>query len=532
MKIAVNTRLLLPNRLEGIGWFTYEILQRLCVQHPEVEWLFIFDRPYKPHFVVSSNVTPIVAPPQARHPLLWHLWLEYSLPYIFKKHKPDLFLSPDGYVSMRSKVKTLAVLHDINFEHFPEYIPKKVRGYFLKNFRRFAKRANRVATVSQYSKNDIVNTYGLNPNKIDLGPGIYKDANGDTPVLACVKAAEQYRTANETTKTYINSAGSALFNEKIAELNLGDHRVIRENRIRTISAPGGTGALRIAGEFINTCTPGATIWVSNPTWANHEGVFTAAGLTVKTYPYYDYENKCLDFDGMVAAVKEVPKGDAVLIHACCHNPSGMDLNPEQWQVVAELAKDVGFMPVIDMAYQGFGESLEQDAYGLRLMADTVEQMILCSSCSKNFGMYRERIGACSIIGKTPEEIDIISSVLMPIVRVNYSMPPAHGAAVVETILSSEELTAQWHVELEEMRNRIGGMRHLLVDKLIENGVERDFSFITRQNGMFSFLGIDKDQVQRLQDDYSIYIVGSSRISVAAIAPDNVDYLAQSIAKVL
>ena len=168
MKIAVNTRLLLPNKLEGIGWFTYEILQRLCVQHPEVEWLFIFDRPYKPHFVVSSNVTPIVAPPQARHPLLWHLWLEYSLPYIFKKHKPDLFLSPDGYVSMRSKVKTLAVLHDINFEHFPEYIPKKVRGYFLKNFRRFAKRANRVATVSQYSKDDIVKTYGLNPNKIDL----------------------------------------------------------------------------------------------------------------------------------------------------------------------------------------------------------------------------------------------------------------------------------------------------------------------------------------------------------------------------
>jgi aspartate aminotransferase len=371
-----------------------------------------------------------------------------------------------------------------------------------------------------------------NPSKIDLGAGIYKDESGNTPVLACVKAAEQYRVDNETTKTYINSAGSALFNEKITALNLGDHRVIRENRVRTVSTPGGTGALRIAGEFIRACKPGTTIWVSNPTWANHDGVFSAAGLTVKSYPYYDYENKCLDFEGMLAALKQVPADDAVLIHACCHNPSGMDLSLEQWQQVADVARDVGFLPVVDMAYQGFGEGLEEDARGLRLLADSVDEMILCSSCSKNFGLYRERIGACSIIGRSAESADIISSVLMPTVRVNYSMPPAHGAAIVETILSSEELTAQWHAELQEMRDRIAGMRQLLVDKLVTNGVSRDFSFITRQNGMFSFLGIDKDQVQRLQDEYSIYIVGSSRISIAAIAPDNVDYLAQSIAEVL
>jgi len=371
-----------------------------------------------------------------------------------------------------------------------------------------------------------------NPNKIDLGAGIYKDEFGHTPVLDCVKAAEQLRVENETSKTYINSAGSALFVEKIVDLNLGDHRVVRENRIRTISTPGGTGALRIAGEFIKACSPGATIWVSNPTWANHAGVFTAAGLNVKTYPYYDYENKCLDFDGMVGALKQVPADDAVLLHACCHNPSGMDLSREQWQQMAELAKDVGFLPVIDMAYQGFGEGLDEDAYGLRLMVDTVEEMIYCSSCSKSFGLYRERIGACSIIGKSSAAADIISSVLMPIVRVNYSMPPAHGAAIVETVLSSEELTAAWHVELKEMRDRISGMRQLLVDKLKENGVTRDFSFITAQNGMFSFLGITPEQVQRLQDEFSIYMVGSSRISVAAIAPDNVDYLAASIAKVL
>ena len=371
-----------------------------------------------------------------------------------------------------------------------------------------------------------------NPNKIDLGAGIYKDEAGNTPVLACVKAAERYRTENETSKAYLGQTGSALFNEKITALMLGEHRVIAENRIRTISTPGGTGALRIAGEFINTCKPGATIWVSDPTWANHPGVFKAAGLNVTTYPYYDRENKCIDFAAMLDTLKQVSKDDAVLLHACCHNPSGMDLNPEQWQQVAELAKDIGFIPVVDMAYQGFGEDLDADAYGLRLMADTVDQMIICGSCSKNFGLYRERIGACSIVGASAGAADIISSILLSVVRTNYSMPPAHGAAIVETILSSDELTGQWHGELKGMRDRINGMRQLLVDKLVANGVEQDFSFITAQNGMFSFLGINKDQVQRLQDEYSIYIVGSSRISIAGISPDNADYLSQSIAKVL
>ena len=372
----------------------------------------------------------------------------------------------------------------------------------------------------------------VNPNKIDLGAGIYKDAAGHTPVLSCVKAAEKFRLENEQSKAYLGSAGSALFNEKMTSLILGDHKVISENRIRTISTPGGTGALRTAGEFIKTCTPGATIWVSNPTWANHQGVFTAAGLNVKTYPYYDYENNSLDFEAMLGALKQVSKDDVVLLHACCHNPSGMDLNKEQWQQVADVAKQVGFIPLVDMAYQGFGQDLDADAFGLRLLADTVDQMIICSSCSKNFGLYRERIGACSIIGKDAISADIINSVLLSVVRVNYSMPPAHGAAIVETILSSAELTTQWHGELKEMRDRINGMRQLLVEQLAANGVTRDFSFITTQNGMFSFLGIDKAQVQRLQDEFSIYIVGSSRISLAGISPDNVKYLTQSIAKVL
>ncbi|MDO6425391.1 amino acid aminotransferase [Thalassotalea sp. 1_MG-2023] len=371
-----------------------------------------------------------------------------------------------------------------------------------------------------------------NPQKIDLGVGVYKDEAGHTAILKCVKTAEKHRNDTEDTKVYIGPTGSPLFNDEMSKLIFGDHKVLSENRARTVSTPGGTGALRVAAEFIKSCKAGATIWVSNPTWANHTGLFEAAGLTVKTYPYYDHENKCLDFDGMLAALKEVSADDAVLLHACCHNPSGMDLNQEQWQQVTEVAKDIGFLPVVDMAYQGFGTGLDEDAAGLRLLANNVEEMVVCSSCSKNFGLYRERIGATTIIGKSSTAIDIAYSVLLSVVRVIYSMPPAHGAALVETILSSDELRSQWHQELAEMRNRINGNRQIIVDKLIENGVERDFSFITRQNGMFSFLGITPEQVQRLQDEFSIYMVGSSRMSIAGIAKSNVDYLAQSIAKVL
>jgi len=371
-----------------------------------------------------------------------------------------------------------------------------------------------------------------NPQKIDLGVGVYKNEAGHTAILDCVKKAEQFRLDNEDTKVYIGPTGSALFNERMNNLIFGEHTVLSGNRARTVSAPGGTGALRVAAEFIKSCKPGATVWVSNPTWANHTGLFEAAGLTVKTYPYYDYETKQLDFAGMSAALKEVSADDVVLLHACCHNPSGMDLNQEQWKEVVEIAKTVGFLPLVDMAYQGFGDGLDEDAFGLRLMAANVKEMIVCSSCSKNFGLYRERIGACTIIAESAASADIANSVLLSVVRCIYSMPPAHGAAIVETILDSEELTSLWHAELKEMRDRINGNRQLLVDKLVENGVTRDFSFIPRQKGMFSFLGITPEQVQQLQDEYSIYMVGSSRMSIAGIANSNVDYLAKSIAKVL
>lgn len=371
-----------------------------------------------------------------------------------------------------------------------------------------------------------------NPNKIDLGVGVYKDESGVTPILDCVKTAENFRFAHEDTKVYIGPTGSASFNDEMTKLVFAEHKVIDENRVRTVSAPGGTGALRVAAEFIGSCKPGATIWVSDPTWANHTGLFQAAGLTVKTYPYYDYDAKSLKFDEMMATLANVGKDDVVLLHACCHNPSGMDLNQHQWQQVVALASENGFTPLIDMAYQGFGDGLDEDAYGVRLMANHVEEMILCTSCSKNFGLYRERIGACTIIGKDSLAIEIANSVLLSVVRCIYSMPPAHGAAIVETILTSDELRQQWFEELAIMRNRINGNRQLLVDNLSAQGVSRDFRFITQQKGMFSFLGITPEQVQQLQDEYSIYMVGSSRMSIAGIANNNVQYLAASIAKIL
>ncbi|MCU8071562.1 amino acid aminotransferase [Shewanella sp. SM32] len=371
------------------------------------------------------------------------------------------------------------------------------------------------------------------PQKVDLGVGVYKDPTGVTPILSCVKKAEKFRLDTETTKVYIGPTGSPQFNTLMTELAFGaGHSAIIANRIRTVSTPGGTGALRVAGDFIKRCNPNAVLWVSDPTWANHIGLFEAAGITVKTYPYYDYDSKSLKFDEMLAALSQVSPDDVVLFHACCHNPSGMDLTTAQWDKVIALTKEQGFTPLIDMAYQGFGDGVDIDAYGVRQMAAAVDNMILCSSCSKNFGLYRERIGSCSVIAKDANTANIAQSVLLYVVRCLYSMPPAHGAAIVETILGSKELTQEWLDELKVMRDRINGNRAILLDKLKANGVNRDFSFIARQKGMFSFLGVAPEQVARLQKEFSIYMVGSSRISIAGISEDNVDYLAQSIAKVL
>ena len=372
-----------------------------------------------------------------------------------------------------------------------------------------------------------------NPNKVDLGVGVYKDEQGHTAVLKCVKEAEALRLKQEDSKTYIGMAGDLAFNSHIEKLAFGQgHKVLLANRVTTAHTPGGTGALRVAAEFIKKANPNATIWVTSPTWANHISMFKAAGLNVKEYTYYDYDTKGLNEEAMFADLAQVPAGDVVLVHACCHNPSGMDLTFAQWQRFTALAKERGFTPLVDMAYQGFGAGLDEDASGLRYLADQVEELILCSSCSKNFGLYRERIGAVSIIAADSKVSEVARVNLLSVVRSIYSMPPAHGAIIVANILNSTELTALWHQELAEMRNRINDYRQLIIDKLAAQGVQQDFSFITRQHGMFSFLGINKEQIDRLRSEFSIYMVGSSRVSIAGLNHSNIDYFARSVATVL
>jgi aspartate aminotransferase len=371
-----------------------------------------------------------------------------------------------------------------------------------------------------------------NPLKVDLGVGVYKDEQGHTAVLECVKKAEKLRLDHEDSKTYIGMAGDLSFNAHIEKLAFGPHKVLLEGRTSTAHTPGGTGALRVAAEFIKRANPDATIWVTNPTWANHISMFQAAGLKVKEYAYYDYSTKGLQEEQMFAELAQVPAGDVVLVHACCHNPSGMDLNFAQWQRFAALAKEKGFTPLVDMAYQGFGLGLDEDTAGLRHLANEVDELILCTSCSKNFGLYRERIGAVSVVAADKKTVEIARSVLLSVVRSIYSMPPAHGAIIVGHILDSAELTALWHQELATMRNRINDYRQLIIDKLAAEGVQQDFSFITKQHGMFSFLGINKAQIDRLRSEFSIYMVGSSRVSIAGLNHSNIDYFAKAVAAVL
>lgn len=372
-----------------------------------------------------------------------------------------------------------------------------------------------------------------NPNKVDLGVGVYKNDAGLTPVMAAVKAAESLRLEQENTKAYTNPAGYPGANEAVAGLIYGaDHAAVSGNRVRTIQTPGGCGALRAAAEFIQRAKPGATIWVSNPTWANHIPLLSSAGLKLREYPYYNYATHSLDFEAMQATLNEIPAGDLVLLHACCHNPSGADLSPEQWQEVARIAQNRGFVPFIDMAYQGFGEGLDEDAYGIRLLAESVPELVVAASFSKNFGLYRERAGTLSLVLANEAQASAAMSQLLSVTRGLYSMPPAHGSAIVDIILHNSELTRQWQEELGQMRQRIQNLRTGLVTSLNQRQDERDFSFIAHERGMFSFLGLNVEQVHRLKNEFSIYMTDTSRISVAGLTVEKMGYVSEAIAQVL
>lgn len=372
-----------------------------------------------------------------------------------------------------------------------------------------------------------------NPKKVDLGIGVYRDENGVTPILNCVVAAEKILLATQSTKSYLGPAGVTGFNNAISKLIFGsDNDVIRQGRVHTVQTPGGTAALRIAAELIKAANPEAELWASDPTWGNHLALFPAAGMTMHTYPYYDTSSSSLRFADMLASLQQRKPDDVVLFHACCHNPSGVSPDPDQWRMIADLAAERGFLPVVDIAYMGLERGLEQDALAVRLFAERCPELIVASSCSKNFAMYRERVGAISVVTHDAHKAADAESVIHSLTRKSYSMPPAHGPAVIDIILNSDELTAQWVAELEVMRNRINDLRKTLSEKISASDIQRDFSFLQSQSGMFSFLGLAPQQVMRLRDEFSIYTVSSSRINVASLNQNNMDYFIDALASVL
>lgn len=370
-------------------------------------------------------------------------------------------------------------------------------------------------------------------DKVNLGVGIYKDEAGQTPVLSSVKKAEALLLEQEKTKNYLGIEGVQAYNRAVQELLFGENStLVNSGRAVTAQAPGGTGALRIAAEFLLRNTSSRTIWISNPTWANHQNIFETAGLTVKKYGYYNASTHDIDFDAMVADLAAAEAGDIILLHGCCHNPTGIDLTLAQWDIVAKLCADKKLVPLFDFAYQGFGRGIEEDAAGLRLVASKVSELLVANSFSKNFGLYNERIGAVTLVAQNADEAVRVFSQVKRTIRANYSNPPAHGGLIVSTILGNASLKAQWILEVTEMRERIAEMRTLFVDSLKAEGVTQDFSFISRQNGMFSFSGLNKTQVARLRDEFGVYIVGSGRISVAGMTKANMPIICRAIAQVL
>lgn len=361
--------------------------------------------------------------------------------------------------------------------------------------------------------------------KVNLGVGVYKDETGATPILEAVKKAEQILLDNEITKSYMPIAGEAGYGTEVQKLIFGAPC----SRAATVHTPGGTGALRLAAELLRSFSS-KTIWVSNPTWANHNNIFNAAGLTVKDYPYYNPETKGLETADFFATLESIPAGDCVLLHACCHNPSGVDLSDDQWKTVAAIAQKQGFIVLLDFAYQGFGQSIEADRSGVEAMlaAEGVD-FLVASSFSKNFGLYRDRTGALTAVAATPADAETAMSHLKATARVIYSNPPAHGGMIVTTILQNEELAKCWIDELTAMRTRIAGARAALADGLTARNVPMDCSFMTRQRGMFSFSGLTRDQVNFLRDEKALYIVGSGRINVAGLTPGNMETTCDAIA---
>lgn len=372
-----------------------------------------------------------------------------------------------------------------------------------------------------------------NPAKINLSVGVYQDALGQTPVLESVKEVERRLLASETNKGYLGIDGLPEYADAVRELLFGaSHPIVTGRRAVTAQTPGGTAALRVAADFLASRFRGRRIWCSVPTWANHPSVFAAAGLEVGQYPYFDAGRNRLDIEGLLSAFQELPPGDTVLLHGGCHNPTGIDPTADQWREIAAVIRERSLLPLIDFAYQGFAAGIESDAAGLRTVVGAVPEALVCSSFSKNFGLYGERVGALTVVAATAQAADVALSHVKTCIRVNYSNPPKHGGLIVATILRDQALRARWEQEVAQMRSRINGMRTLFVDSMKARVPGRDFSFIARQRGMFSFSGLTPLEVDELRGRFGIYVVGNGRINVAGMTESNMNLLCDAIAAVL
>src|SRR3990172_1008698 len=372
-----------------------------------------------------------------------------------------------------------------------------------------------------------------NPKKVNRGVGVYYDDSGRVPLLECVRRAEETRVKSGTPKSYLPIDGLAAYDKAVRELVFGSScRALKENRTVTIQALGGTGGLKIGADFLKQISPGATAWISEPSWENHRALFEGAGFAVREYPYYDPKTHGLDFEGMLGALKKMPAGAIAVLHSCCHNPTGVDLTQDQWKQVLEVVQARGIVPFLDLAYQGFADGTDADAYAPRLFAEATQPVFLSSSFSKSFSLYGERVGAFSLVAGSSDEAARALSHLKRIVRANYSNPPTHGSDIVARVLTDPALRTLWDQELGAMRDRIKAMRKALVEGIHARVPGADFSFVLKQRGMFSYSGLTREQVLRLRSDYSIYTIETGRICVAALTSKNIDYVADAIARVI
>jgi aromatic-amino-acid transaminase len=370
-------------------------------------------------------------------------------------------------------------------------------------------------------------------NKVNLGVGVYYDDNGKLPLLNCIKRAEELRIASAPARGYQPIEGAAAYNQAVAGLLFGaSSPLIAEKRVITIETLGGTGALKVGADYLHRLLPNAKVAISDPSWENHRALFEMAGFDVLQYSYYDPSTRGVDFEGMVKSLSAMPAGTIVVLHACCHNPTGADLTPAQWDQIIALTAEKGLVPFLDMAYQGFGDGIDADAFALRQYVTSGQTLFVSSSFSKSFSLYGERVGALSIVTQNADETTRVLSQVKRTIRTNYSNPPTHGGAVVAMVLATPDLRQMWEGELAQMRERIKAMRQGLADGLKAQGVKQDFGFVTSQRGMFSYTGLSQAQVDRLREEFAVYAIGTGRVCIAALNSHNLPYVCQSIATVL